>query len=98
MCSVTWQGSRKPPTDEADERGRQVRERVVVVREEAVPDTCAPFIEPRDQIIDTLVVESETWASASGSRPWWSPQIGVGFFTGHCAGQRPCADTGLALS
>jgi hypothetical protein len=48
----------------ADEVGRQVRERVVAVRGVAVPDTCAPFVVPRDRIIDTLLLVSDDWRLA----------------------------------
>jgi len=48
----------------ADEMGRQVRERVERVRDVAVPDTCAPFVVPRDAIIDTLVIVVESWRTA----------------------------------
>ncbi|HUU42166.1 MAG TPA: hypothetical protein VMX57_00215, partial [Planctomycetota bacterium] len=62
----------------ADEMGRQVREMVVAVRAVAVPDTCAPFVVPRDAIIDTLVIVVESWQSAfdeqikAGAALWMS--------------------------
>lgn len=47
-----------------EEQGRRTRERVVAVREVEVPDSCAPFVYWRDQIIDELVAEADGWREA----------------------------------
>lgn len=48
----------------ATERGARVRERVEVVREVRVPDSCVSFVAPRDSVIDTLFVQVDTWRGA----------------------------------
>lgn len=46
------------------ERGDRIQERVVEVREVEVPGDCAPFVEPRDEIIDTLTTQLDYWQDA----------------------------------
>ena len=48
----------------AHDLGVQVRDRVADVRELAVPEACASVVVVRDAIIDTLIVESDTWHAA----------------------------------
>lgn len=48
----------------ADERGAQRARRVAEVRGVEAPDTCLPFVAPRDTIIDQLVVEVGEWRGA----------------------------------
>lgn len=43
------------------EQEQELRERVVVIREEVVPDTCDPFVAPRDTLIDDLLDQNEEW-------------------------------------
>ena len=52
---------------DASERVPQVLERVRVVRELVTPDTCAPFVIPRDEAIDTMVAIAGQWEQAYDS-------------------------------
>lgn len=45
---------------DATERVRQVRERVVALRAVVTPDTCAPFVAPRDSAIDDALAAADT--------------------------------------
>lgn len=51
-------------TAELEEQGRRRAQRVVAVRQVVVPDTCAPFVLPRDTLIDELSGEVEGWKQA----------------------------------
>jgi hypothetical protein len=48
----------------AEYKSRQVRERVKVVREAAVPDTCRPFVVVRDSLLDGALAAVDEWESA----------------------------------
>lgn len=49
----------------ADSLGQRTRERVVEVREVEVPGYAAPYVAPRDSIIDDLIVENDTLRRAN---------------------------------
>lgn len=55
------QAERDLMQEELEERGRVRAERVVVVQEVLVPDSCARFTLPRDEIIADLTEEVEGW-------------------------------------
>jgi len=50
----------------AAQRGRLAQQRVVEIRERAVPDTCLSYTTPRDEVIDTLLVSVDRWGAAWG--------------------------------
>jgi len=50
--------------EEASSRAPIIRERIVIIREEPIPEECEDFVIPRDSIIDELLVESEQWETA----------------------------------
>ena len=45
---------------DATQRLQQVRERVVALHDEVVPDTCAPFVAPRDTLLDEALAAADT--------------------------------------
>lgn len=49
---------------EADGLRAQVRARVAVIREVEVPDTCAPFVAPRDSALDDALAVADAYEAA----------------------------------
>lgn len=50
--------------DSADVRGRQNRQRLAVIRVAEVPDTCAPYVAPRDTLLDSMQEETRLLRTA----------------------------------
>lgn len=48
----------------ADQREVKVRERIVYLRAQPVPDSCQTFTAPRDSVIDSLLVVVDDWKGA----------------------------------
>jgi len=51
----------------ADELGQRIRERVGEIREVEVPAIAAPFVQPRDEIIDDLIIENSALRQANAA-------------------------------
>jgi hypothetical protein len=45
-----------------------LRTRIVEVRAQPVPDTCAPWIAERDSLIDAAVAQADSWREAYGQQ------------------------------